>query len=397
MQASVLMLCRCLSSRLLAIWCIAGLVTGLMVVHSAGVRAQSAADFSVEVRVANQSGKERDSAYLLAFDQVLRRQVETRVRVEPAQRDELLQDPSLYVQRFRYRRIIPGSDDFRLATSTVRNGTPPAAVIVVTFPPDLAAIIQQQLIPVIEEPPAAVVVPVIALVAVEQQGSQFIIGGDRGRRFQQRATELAAANNLQLVFPEITPEDLTLLSASDIFNADADRINRFVTRYAGNDLLTGAIYRLSSIAWQSDWSFTGHTNTTGQQPGTRESSLQEQQTITFSLTTMTLDEALVAAMTQISSGNGYLSDGAVDNFERTGLVIRVENVRSLADYDNVLAKLRQLDTDVMTESLEFNAIVFRATEQAAQRVRNSLSTSSSFQPINDDQSGQGISVRYLAR
>lgn len=405
MQASVLILCRCLisglssglSSRLLAMFFLAGLTTSLLVVQSTQVRAQSVNDFTVEVRVADQGRSERNSAYLLAFDRVLRRQVETRVRVEPAQREELMQDPSLYVQRFRYRSVVPGQDDIRLATRSVRNGTAPAAVIAVTFPTDLAAIIQQQLIPVAEEPLAPVIAPVIALVAVEQQGNQFIIGGDRGRRFQQRATELAAANNLQLQFPEITPEDLTLISASDIFNADAERINAFIARYAGNELLTGAIYRLSPTTWQSDWSFTGLANT-GQEISTAESPLQEQQTRTFSLTTMTLDEALVAAMTQIGPGNGYLSgDTSVDSFERAGVVIRVENIRSLTDYDNVLAQLRQLDTEVMTESLEFNSIVFRASEQAAQRVRNSLSASNSFQPINDDQVGQGLSFRYLAR
>jgi|GEM_PF-6379617 len=143
---------------------------------AAGLQAQSLEDFNIEVQVANQSDRERNSAYRLAFDRVLLRQVETRVRVEPEQR---------------------------------------------------------QLIPVVEEPAAPVIAPVIALVAVEQQDKQFIIGGDRGRKFQQRATELASANNLQLEFPNITVEDLESISAADIFNSDVERINNFSTRYAG--------------------------------------------------------------------------------------------------------------------------------------------------------------------
>ncbi len=366
---------------------IVGSVFALMLCFGlfAELQAQSAADFNIEVQVANQSSQERESAYFLAFDRVLRRQVETRVRVEPTQRDQLMRDPSLYVQSFRYRRFIPGSDNSRLATPSVRGGSNPAAVISVTFPTDLAAIIQQQLIPVVEEPEAPVIAPVIALVAVEQQGTQYIIGGDRGRKFQQRATQLAAANNLQLQFPEIASEDLELINAADIFNRDTDRINRFVTRFEGAELLTGAMYRLSPTTWQSDWSFTG----------------QNQQVQTFSLTTATLDEALVAAMTQLSPDGGYLAptydNTSVDGFERSGVAIRVENVTSLADYDNVLATLRQLDAGVLTESLEFSAMVFRATEQRAESVRNSLMASNSFEPISVDQFGGEISFRYLAR
>lgn len=351
---------------------------------SAELQAQSASDFTIDVQVANQSSQERNSAYFLAFDRVLRRQVETRVRVEPTQRDELMRDPSLYVQSFRYRRFVPGSDSSRLSTPTVRNGSNPAAVISVTFPTDLAAIIQQQLMPVIEEPEAPVIAPIIALVAVEQQGTQFIIGGDRGRKFQQRAMQLAAANKLQLQFPEITNEDLELINAADIFNRDTDRINGFVSRYQGNELLTGAMYRLSPTTWQSDWSYTG----------------QDQQPQTFSLTTATLDEALVAAMTQLSPGGGYLAttyDNAAVAGERTGLAIRVENVTSLAAYDNVLAALRRLDAGVLTESLEFNSMVFRATAQSAESVRNSLMASTSFEPISVDQFGGEISFRYLGR
>lgn len=352
---------------------------------AAGLQAQSLEDFNIEVQVANQSDRERNSAYRLAFDRVLLRQVETRVRVEPEQRSELMVDPSLYVQSFRYRGFLQGADNALLATTTVRESGVPAAVIIVSFPTDLAAIIQRQLIPVVEEPAAPVIAPVIALVAVEQQDKQFIIGGDRGRKFQQRATELASANNLQLEFPNITVEDLESISAADIFNSDVERINNFSTRYAGSELLTGALYRLSPTTWQSDWTYTG----------------QDQQARSFSLSTGTLDEALVAAITQISPGGGFLSntydDVSADRLEQTGVAIRVENIRSLSDYDNILATLRQLDADIVTESLELNSMVFRATEQSAQRVRNSLLASNSFEPIDADQISGELSFRYLAR
>ena len=63
----------------------------------------------------------------------------------------------------------------------------------------------------------------------------------------------------------------------------------------------------------------------------------------------------------------------------------------------MLATLRRLDEGVVTESLEFNSMVFRATEQGAQRVRNSLTASSSFETISVDPAAGGLSFRYLAR
>ena len=348
--------------------------------------AQSATDFRVEVQVADQSDNERSSAYLLAFDQVLRRQVETRLIVEPFQREELVRDPSRYVQSFRYRRYDPTSDNVLLATRSVREGTAPTAVIAVAFPTDLAAIIQQQLIPVVEEQEVQESLPVIALVAVEQQGNQFLIGGDRGQKFQARAIQLAAANNLQLQFPEFSTEDLQLIAAEDIFNANTDRINNFVARYEGNDLLTGALYRLSPSTWQSDWSFNGRD-------------LPPQ---TFGLTTATLDEALVSAVSQLSAdggaGGGFLSSGgSADSFGQTGVAIRVENIRSLSDYDNVLATLRELDSGIVTEILDIESMVFRATEQDVSSVLESLTSSRSFEVINADQFAGELSFRYLAR
>jgi len=348
--------------------------------------AQSADDLRVEVLVADQGNTERTNAYWLAFDRVMRRQVETRIRVEPSQREELMKNPSLYVQSFRYRAYDSLADGTLLATASVREGGVPAAVIAVTFPTDLAAVIQQQLIPVVEEEEILVETPVLALVAVEQQGSQFLIGGERGQKFQARATQLASANDLQLEFPLLDEPDLELISAIDILSGDVQRINEFVLqRYQRDKVLTGALYRLSESTWQSDWSYTS----------------ADEQPQTFSLATATLDEALVSAMTQVSPNGGFLgssyNDGSGENFQRSGVPIRVENIRSLADYDAVLALLRRLDVNVMTESLEFESMVFRASDQGAATVRDSLIASQSFEPLNTDQVAGELSFRYLAR
>ena len=347
--------------------------------------AQSERDFTVDVVVADQSSQQRDSAYWLAFDQVLRRNVETRIRVETDQRKSLLKNASAYVQSFRYRRFDSIADSVRLSTRSVREGAAAGAVIMVTFPADLAAIVQQQLVPeaVVEEAP--VVQPVMALVAVELGTNQFIIGGDRGKKFQARALQLAAANNLQLEFPVLEPSDSELITAADLLAGDVERIANFVKKLDSNSYLTGALYRLNEDTWQSDWSYT-------------EDNAQPQ---SFGLSTETLDEALVAAMTQISPTGGFLASpyaqGSDAAFQRSGFSVRVENIRSLADYDNVLALLRRLDSDIVTEKLESDSMVFRGTDQSAARVRDSLIADRSFEPLEVDQFGEDLSFRYQAR
>ena len=105
-------------------------------------------------------------------------------------------------------------------------------------------------------------------------------------------------------------------------------------------------------------------------------------------------------MTQLnsSSSGGFLSsDGSADSYSRAGVAIRVENIRSLADYDNVLAALRRLDSGVVTETLDVESMVFRASEQGALTVRDSLINSRSFEVINADEFAGELSFRYLAQ
>ena len=294
-----------------------------------------------------------------------------------------IRDRSLYVQSFRYRAHDSLADGALLATRAVRDGAAPGAVLAVTFPTDLDAIIQQQLIPVVEEEEQVIEAPVLAMIAVEQLDQQFIIGGERGQKFQARAMQLATANNLQLQFPIIEAADLELINASDIIAGDQARISSFVAeRYQSDKVLTGALYKLSPTTWQSDWTYSS----------------TDEQAQAFSLTTATLDEALVSAMTQISPSGGYLgttyNDGSEGGFETTGVPLRVENIRSLRDYDNVLAMLRQIDASVLTETMEPDAMVFRASDQGAAAVRDALIASRNFEPLNTDQFAGELNFRY---
>lgn len=63
----------------------------------------------------------------------------------------------------------------------------------------------------------------------------------------------------------------------------AGLVNKFAKRYTGSDLLTGAIYRLTPITWQLDWTFMG----------------EDLQTRSFGFSTTTLDRALVAIVEKL--------------------------------------------------------------------------------------------------
>jgi len=342
-------------------------------------------DYQVDVLVADRGDDERKRAYRVALDSVLRRQVETQIQIDREQRREIMSNASLYIKTARYRQVNPSADSSRASTRAVRDSGKAAAVLVASFSSDLAAIIQNQLVIVAEPEEIVVDAPVIALVAVEQQGSQFIIGGERGKKFQARAIQLATVNNLLLQFPEFTPADLELIAAEDILFGETERINNFVSQFEATDVLTGAIYQLSSNNWQSDWSYVEQ----GKQPQS------------YNLTTTTLDEALVSVMSQISSGGGFASpgylNGTTSSYQLAGVAVRIESINSLNDYATVLSLLTQLDNSVVTESLEDQAMVFRVSDDNGAYVSSSLASSRQFEALNTDPITGELSFRYQGK
>ena len=101
---------------------------------------QTNSEFTVEVVVADPGTRERDSAYWLALDRVLSRDLPVGSVDDPT-RSELLREPARYVQAYRYRPFVPTADTDELSTRQVREGAPPNSVIAVTFPVTLLNII----------------------------------------------------------------------------------------------------------------------------------------------------------------------------------------------------------------------------------------------------------------
>ena len=320
---------------------------------STAVLAQGTADFKVEVVVADQGAKQRSSAYWLALDRVMRRNMPDAI-TDSDQRAKVLREASRYVLSFRYRRFAAETDTDRLATRLVRDGAAADSVIVVTFPADLEDILRQQTAaPAVVETndqlsqPAA---DILALIAVEQEASQFLIGGKRGSKFQARMTQLGATNSLSFQFPALDRADTELITAADVLFNQSDRLEAIMSRYETDRRLSASLFRLSEQVWQTEWRYV----------------VAGQTVQTLNLTTRTLDEALVTALAELGdTGAGYRADsylGQSGSFRRDGVSLRVENVNSLADYQRVLTALQTIEPSMVTETLEAGAIVFRASK-----------------------------------
>lgn len=327
-------------------------------------RAQTAADFKVEVVVADQGQKQRSSAYWLALDRVLRRNMPDAI-TDSDQRAKVLREASRYVLSFRYRRFDTASDGARLSTRAVRDGAQPDSVIVVSFPAELESILRQQaassaVVVTSEDQSTAPAADILALVAVDQEATQFMIGGKRGKKFQSRMAQLGANNALSFKFPLLNRADKELLAPADVLFDQTEKLDAIMARYQTDRRLTAALFRLSEQVWQTEWRYV----------------VAGQVVQTLNLTTRTLDEALVTALSELGdSGAGYSPNsylGQSTAFQRDGIALRIENINSLAAYQRVLKSLQQIDTALVTESLEPGAIVFRAPQSTLSSMQQSI-------------------------
>ncbi len=350
-------------------------------------QAQTGTDFKVAVQVTDQGESQRRSAYRVALGRLLRQDLPAGL-LDDLQRREVLNNADRYVQSFRYRKFQEGADELRLATLQVREGASAGSVIEVAFPADLAGIIQQELLPVavLEESVVDSIDSgqVLALIAVDQDGAQFLIGGSRGKKFQSRMSQLGAAHSMSFLFPVLDEADSQIVSATDVLYNQTDRLTAVIQKYATQNYLTGGLFRLSADAWQSEWRYSS--------PG--------QQLRTINLTTRTLDEALITVITELANESGTdLTPatglfGSNSNLQRDGIGVRIDNINSLADYQQVLDVLRRIDSTVVTEMLDAGAAVFRATGTSLASLQDSLANQPQFSALPVEQVGVSARFRY---
>ncbi len=329
---------------------------------------------NAEVLVADQGGSERNQAYRLALDWLLRNVLPLDTVPDGEQRT-VINAAGDYVQSFRYGRADPAVIG-RTALATVKAREPAAtpSLLTVTFPAELAELIQVKLAPEQFEP---AVEPenesILALIAVDQQGSQMLIGGKTGVKFQNRAVQLAASSDLELLFPRMDQPDRDALEPADVLFDQRPALDLALERYAVTRRLTGALIRLASGAWQSEWRYS--------RPGAADS--------TYRLTTSNLDEALVTVIGEISE-SGQNGGNELDPLARygastapAGVALRIDNITTLAHYHQVLELVQGIDAAAVPESVQARVVTFRVPGTDTFALEQGLAASRQFTPFTD--------------
>lgn len=362
----------------------------------ASVQAQEV--LRVDVLVADQGAGERNLGYRLSLDSLLRNVLPLDT-VSDAERGGIVRNAGNFVQSFRYRRFDPQADAgaIPLSTDGARQPDSLPSVLSVTYPAELADLIRAQLAPEPEivESQLPQDARILALIAVDQQGRQILIGGKTGVKFQNRALQLARASDLQLVFPEMNELDRQAIGPADVLYDQREAQELTSTRYQIPSRLTGALIRLTSGSWQSEWRYS--------RPGSADS--------TYRLTTSNLDEALVNVIGELAiadqdNGSGELNplfgSTGIDAPE-TGLALRVGNIASLNDYHQALALIQQIDDGALAETLQADSVVFRLTTEDEPALIEQLARSGRFvqaePPLSDTRlpSPRVLSYRYAPR
>jgi len=350
-----------------------------------------AQSYKVEVLVADQGKRERNLGYRLSLASLLRTTLPPDLVPEELL-PEVIKKSGDFVQSVRYRRFDASKDIVRLATKKASDAGSAASILVVTYPAALEQILADQVTP---DEPAPVPQPIVdervlALIAVDQQTSRSLLGGNTGVKFQKRLLQLGSANQLEIVFPQLDDTDRQLVSAESILTNQTDKLAAVQQKYATGSRLVGGLFRLSNGAWQSEWRFID----------------QGLPRDTVNLTTNNLDEALIAVIDQITRpiNSGDPADAGLAGAQvvRKGVAVRVENVNSLRDYDRVRQVMLSVDSQAQPESIDPQAVVFRLLQADPYTVGDQLQRTGVLNTVVSqntafDRTGNELNFRYVPR
>ncbi|MEM7258718.1 MAG: DUF2066 domain-containing protein, partial [Pseudomonadota bacterium] len=249
-------------------------------------------------------------------------------------------------------------------------------------PATLAGNIQRQFQaqPVEEEVISVTSGRILALIAVEQGGEQFLIGGTTAQKFQSRMLQLGAANNLTFEFPVLDEQDLAILSPANVLFYDEAVLDAMVQKYQASGRISGGLSRLGEESWQSDWQYSFAADNAG----------------SLSLTTRSLDEALITAVTEIASGGATTGGGVLAsdvNFNRSGVAVRVENINTLAHHQQVLRLLRSIDSAAATEALEPGTTIYRMPNADVFALQQRLASQPALTPLPEQSGNAALAFR----
>ncbi len=335
--------------------------------------------YVVTLPVTGQGEAERQQALRQAFAEVLVRVSGDPEAPQVALLQEALRRPLGYVQQYVYRPppppapALPGkesnsafSGEFSSEAGSESGGEVGAGVaeggqaaqaappqfrysLRVSFDPEaVSGLLTEAGVPVWGRARPAI----LLWLAVEQGGQRLLVGGEQGKAWQERLRREARRRGLRLLFPLLDLEDQAAVRFADVWGDFAGAIQRASRRYQSTTVLVGRLYARWDGIWEGRWSLYEF--------GKEEDS-----------TRLPLSWALRDPSPSVLLAAGV--DGTADRLARryaqlldlkaaNAVTLRVEGVRTLAQYARVLRYLQSLDPveRLRVLAVEEAAVVFEA-------------------------------------
>ncbi len=221
-----------------------GLMLALVLCGLAG--ASQAGDlYEVQVPVAGQQDRERTRALRVAFEQMLLKVTGSREAAQAEAVVAALRQPMGYVQQYRY---LPLPDDDR-AEALREDGY--LEMLRVSFDDDAV----NQLLQDAGVPLWGRTRPVtLMLLAVEERGERWLLGGDASRDRREAVEGAAATRGLPVLLPLMDLEDRRELHFTDVWGNFPDALLRASARYRPGAVLTGRLLQGRGGDWTARWS-----------------------------------------------------------------------------------------------------------------------------------------------
>ena len=306
--------------------------------------------YEAEVPVMGQDEGERVDAVRVALSEVLVRVTGSRDAPSTPALQGALRQPMRYVQQFLYRDLPPKAPP---AQQPPGNGAAPGKSPVtsedqytqalwVTFDPRaLNHLLTEAGLPVWGRVRPAT----LMWLAVEDRGQRYLLGADMPGDLRDSVRAAARARAVPILLPLLDLQDQMALNFSDVWGDFEDTILNASTRYQGEAVLVGRLFRQDDGKWQSRWTFyqnggAERWTATGEQGDVVRAGIE------------TAADRLAARFAQVLTVGG---GGSVD--------MVVSDINSLDDYARAMRYLNGLDPvrSLTVARVAGNAVTFRVT------------------------------------
>lgn len=214
--------------------------------------------YAADIPVTGQDRTERARALRDGLHQVITRISGTQKIDDYPPLAKALQDPSRYVQQYRYHRLPPSAQPQaapQTSPSTAAQPSAPAPTEQLRVRFDRSAVnqlLQQSGLPVWgEERPVTLV-----WLAIEDGGQRRLLSADGNGPIHDALEKQARATGVPILFPLLDLEDQRKVAFADVWGGFVDTVQDASKRYGTEAVLIGRLYRGSDGAWHARWTFS---------------------------------------------------------------------------------------------------------------------------------------------